>query len=222
MLEEDAIKKGIEIEKLKEEQKKLSKLVSSEDKIDFSLANRFGGIDIQGLKDNKLIVAISILNENNEIIEEKYTIKKPRFPYIPGLRAYRELQIILDAYNKLEENADVFFIESQGLTHIRGLGLASHLGLSINKPVIAISTEISDDGLKKEKDFILKNNKKIAQKLITKEGSNPIYVGIGHNISLKSAIELTKKLIVFPHKLPEPIILARKFAKKTKKEIELE
>ena len=221
MLEEEAIKKGIELEKLKEEQKKFSKLISLDDKINFSNANRFAGIDIQGLKDNKLIVAISILDENNNLVEEKYSLGKPRFPYIPGFRAYRELQIILDAYNKLEEGADIFFIEAQGLTHPRGLGLASHLGLRIDKPVIAISTEISEGGLKKPGDFISKGNKKIAQRIITKEESNPIYVGIGHNISLKSAVELTKKLIVFPHKLPEPIILARKFAKKAKKELEI-
>lgn len=218
MKEKEAIEKGIDIETLKEEQTKLSKLVVLKDAFDFNNATRFAGIAIEFLKTRELLASIAVLDENMECIEEKYAIKTARFPYIPGFRAYRELPVILAAYDKLEEQPDVIFIEAQGISHPRGLGLASHLGISINKPVIGITKTILVG--KEKDDEVLLNGKVIAKKLITKTGSKPIYVSPGHLISLKTAVELVKKCVKEPHKLPEPLVQARKIAAKVKKEIE--
>ncbi|MEM4152682.1 MAG: endonuclease V [Candidatus Pacearchaeota archaeon] len=218
MLEKEAIEKGIDIEALKEEQRKLAKLVSCKDAFDFNNATRFAGIDLETLKTKEILAAIAVVDENMEIVEEKYAIRPIKFPYIPGFRAYRELPCILAAYEKLEEQPDVFFIEAQGISHPRGLGLASHLGISINRPVIGITNHILI-GEERGDDVIL-NGKVIAKKLITKEGSKPFYVSVGHMISLSSAVELVKKCVREPHKLPEPLVMARKMASKIRKEIE--
>jgi len=219
MKEEEAVEKGIDIEALKEEQKKLAKLVTTKDAFDFNNATRFAGIEIETLPTKEILVAIAVLDENMELVEEKYAIKPAHFPYIPGFRAYRELPCILAAYDKLEESPDVIFIEAHGISHPRGLGLASHLGVSLSKPVIGITNQILV-GEEKGNQVIL-NGKLIAEKVLTKVGSKPIYVSIGHMISLKTAVELVKKCIREPHKLPEPLVRARKVAQRVKKEMGL-
>lgn len=71
-----------------------------------------------------------------------------------------------------------------------------------------------------ENDNILYNGKIIGQKVQTKLGSNPIFVSPGNLISLKSAVELTKRFVKEPHKLPEPLRLAKKYSREVLKELQ--
>lgn len=208
MKEEDAVAKGINLEALKEEQIKLSELVKIKDAFDFKNATRFAAIVVETLKSKELIAGIAILDEDMKLIEDKYIIKQAKFPYIPGFRAYRELPLMLGVLEKIEEQPDVIFILGQGISHQLGLGIASHLGVSINKPTIGITQSLAK-GTEKGEDIIL-NGKVVAKKLQTKEKSRPIYVSPGHMITLKTAIEVTKRCLKEPHKLPEPIVFARK------------
>jgi len=219
MKEEEAIQKGIDLEKLKEEQKKLAKLLELKDAFDFSNCQRYAAIVVESLKNRELIAAIAILDEDMKLIEDKYITKMPKFPYIPGFRAYRELPIMQAVYEKIEEQPDVIFILGQGISHPQGLGIASHLGLNIQKPVIGITQSLL---IGEEKDDEIYLGKKvIAKKLKTKQESRPIYISPGHLISLKTAIEVTKKCLREPHKLPEPIVEARKAISRVKKELNL-
>ncbi len=218
MKEEDAIEKGIDIEALKAEQKKLAKKISLKDVFNFGNATRFAAIHTETLQQTKeIIAAIVVLDENLELIEEKYVIRPIKFPYIPGYRAYRELPSMVVVYNKLEERPDVVFIGAHGIAHPRGLGLASHFGISIDKPTIGIAKKIL---MGEEKDGkIILNKKTVAQAIITKQGAKPLYVSPGHMISLKTTLEVTKKCIKEPHKLPEPMVLARKIVERVKEEL---
>ncbi|HTY43996.1 MAG TPA: hypothetical protein VMC80_02035, partial [Patescibacteria group bacterium] len=72
MKEEEAKEKGINLEPLKEEQKKLAKLVSTKDGFDFKNCTRFAGIVTETLKTREVIAAIAILDENMQIVEAKY------------------------------------------------------------------------------------------------------------------------------------------------------
>lgn len=218
MLEQEAEKKGINLETLKEEQKKLASQVSTKDSFDFSQATRFGAI-ITEIMGKDIIAVCVILNENLEVLEEKFSIQKLRFPYIPGFRAFRELPVMLDVYEKLEEPCDVFFILGHGIAHPHGLGIASHFGITIEKPTIGVAKHLVYGIEKGNKVYEKKGRKIIAEKLQTRQGSKPIYVSPGHLISLKTAVELIKKCLREPHKLPEPIVAARKFAHKVKEEL---
>jgi len=216
MKEKEAAEKGIDLESLKAEQKKLAKSVVLKDEMDFSQATRFAGVHVEMIG-KEILVSIAVLDENMEVMEEKYVTRPVRFPYIPGYRAYRELPAVLAAYDKLEENPDVIFIEAVGIAHPRGLGLASHLGISIGKPVIGITKNVFE-GEKKGSEVFL-NGKAVAIVLETKKGSNPVYVSPGNMISLKTAIEVTKRCIKEPHKMPEPIVQARKSSSNVKHEL---
>lgn len=215
-IEKELIAKyNINLEKLEQEQLKLAKNLSLKDSIDFSLAERVAGIENVYFK-NKIVSAIVVI-VNGEIIEQEYFEDKIRFPYISGFRAYRELPSMVSAFNKLNEKPDIVFVHGNGILHPRGLGLASHFALSCNIPTIGIADSLNAGEIKGEE--IILNNRLVGKKLITKQGANPIYISPGNNISLKTAVELAKKFIKEPHKIPEPLRLARRYAKDVRKEV---
>ena len=217
MQPEELIKKyNIDVEKLKKEQIELSKKLVIKNKIDFSLADRFGAIDIVFIQ-NKILAAIIVCDKNFEIIDRAYYIDKIRFPYLAGFRAYRELPAMIEAFNKLNEKPDVVFIAGQGITHQR-LGLASHFSLSADVPAIGVANSVAENVEIKNED-ILKDGKIVGKVFISKPGSRPMYISPGNNISVNTSLELCKQFINLPHKFPEPMHLASKYGREIKKEL---
>lgn len=207
---------NINLKKLEEEQEKLARAIKLEDEFDFELAGRIAGIESVFLG-NKIISAIVVLDEDCEIIEQEYAEEKMNFPYIPEFRAYRELPAMIQAFNKLDEKPDLVFIRGHGILHPRGLGLASHFSIVAGVPSIGIADSLIA-GEEKNNDIIL-NGKVAGRKLETKEGSNPIFVSPGNLISLSTSVELVKKFTREPHKIPEPLRLARRYAKEIMHEL---
>ncbi|MBU1136201.1 MAG: endonuclease V [Nanoarchaeota archaeon] len=213
---ESLVKKyNIDLDKLKKEQIKLSKSINIKDSINFDLSQRIAGIDNIFFK-NRIISAVVVFSEG-EILEQEYSEDKIRFPYLSCFRAYRELPTMIEAFNKLDEKPDFVFIRGNGVLHPRGIGIASHFSLSVNVPTIGITDSLLAGEIKGE-DILLNN--KIAGKVIqTKQGARPIYVSPGNFISLNSAVNLVKRFTIPPHKIPEPLTLARKYGKNVRKEL---
>ncbi|MEK6873142.1 MAG: endonuclease V [Nanoarchaeota archaeon] len=213
-------KYGIDFDKLEKEQINLSKELTIKDKIDFSLAERFGAVDIIFIK-NKILCCFIVCDKSFEITGRSYILEKVKFPYFPGFRSYRELPSMIAAFEKLDEKPEVVFIDGQGIIHPR-LGLASHFGLSTEVPTIGVSNSLIDCKAGSEDGAdILKNGKKVGNVLIVKKGSNPLFISPGNNISIKASYNISKSLIRLPHKKPEPMHLASKYAKSVKKELML-
>lgn len=219
MDKEELIKKyNINLVRLEKEQNDLSKNLEIKDFFDIKEINKIGAIQNIMVK-NQIISAMIVVDKNMEIIEQEYFIDKLRFPFLHGFRAYRELPSMTGVYNKIRDKPDVVIIEGTGINHSR-LGMASHFSLVTGIPAIAISDSLFDDNELKGEEIFL-NNKKVGKKLITKIGSKPIYVCPGNRITLESAYDLIKNLILPPHKMPEPIHLAARYAKDIKKELKL-
>lgn len=214
--EELAKRYNIDLEKLRQEQIKLSKELEIKDKIDFSLADRFGAVE-NIFVNNKLLSCFIVCNKEYEIIDRAYAYERVKFPYISGFRSYRELVPMIIAFEKLKEKPDVIFISGNGITHPR-LGLASHFSLSVGGiPTIGVANNVMECEVKGTD--VLKKGKKVGRILLSKEGSNPMYISSGNNITLDTAYELCKNMINLPHKRPEPLHLSRKYAKEVQREI---
>jgi len=208
-------KYNIDLDNLKNEQIKLAKSLEIKDKIDFGLADSFGAVD-NTFFGNKLLSCIIVCNKDMEVIDRAYVVEKVKFPYIPGFRNYREMPAMVGAYEKLNEKPDVIFVPANGIIHSR-LGLASHLGLALGIPTIGVSNTINDCEIKG--DFIYKGNKKVGKTLVSKEGSNPLYISPGNLISIETSFDLSRLTIKPPHKRPEPLHLAAKYTKEVRKEV---
>ena len=212
---EIAKKYGINLKKLEDEQEKLAKELVIKDSVDFSMPERIGAI-ANAFFQNKIISACVVVSPEMEILEQEYFQDKMKFPYIPGFRAYRELPTMIEAFNKLEEKPDVIFISGHGTAHPR-LGIASHFSISTGIPTIGIADSLLAGEVRKE--YIVLNGKKVGKVLQSKQGSRPLYVSPGDLINIETAYELAKKFVKLPHKLPEPMHLANKYAKDIRKEL---
>ena len=145
-----------------------------------------------------------------EIVAESVHEGPAVMAYIPGLLSFRELPLILPALEKLELVPDLFIVDGQGVAHPRRLGIAAHLGLFTAKPTIGCAKsrlcgehrEVG--GAKGDSVELFDKGEIIGRVLRTKNGSKPVYVSVGHNISLETATAWVLK-VCGPYRLPEPV-----------------
>jgi deoxyribonuclease V len=143
-----------------------------------------------------------------DVIETATAEDRVLFPYIPGLFSFRELPPLIKACAKLQHSPDLVVCDGQGYAHPRRFGLACHLGVIFDLPTIGCGkTRLL--GEHKEPDTkrgaiapLYDNNEVIGNVLRTQNGINPIYLSVGHRISLATACEWVLKLSP-KYRLPE-------------------
>jgi deoxyribonuclease V len=155
------------------------------------------------------------------IVEEKYAVAKSPFPYIPGFLSFREGPAIISAIRKLTIEPDVIIFDGQGIAHPQGLGIASHIGVLIDRPAIGCAKsrlvgEFSEPGKRKGSRSPLKyRGKTVGAVLRTRSNVNPVFVSPGHKTDLRSSLniilECTEKF-----RLPEPVRCADRLSKELK------
>ena len=196
------------------EQRRLSENVILKDS--FKRFETIAGID-QTYSGNKIISCIVVCRAKTlEVIEKQTAIVPSQFPYIPGLLAYREMPAMVEAYSKLQTTPDIIIVDGHGIAHPRRLGLASHFGLVISRPTIGVAKTLVVGKVERGKIYVGKEL--CGFELRTKEHAKPIYVSPGHMISLGTALKIVRETIRHPHKLPEPLYLAHRGARKEMKE----
>jgi deoxyribonuclease V len=173
------------------------------------------GIDIAVGKDaTEAQAAIVVLRYPGlEIAEVEMAQGEIGFPYIPGLLSFREIPLILKAWQKLTFVPDIVMVDGQGIAHPRRVGIASHLGVLLNIPTIGCaksrlcgSCEMPSDEPGSYKNLVDKGEI-IGVALRTKNRVNPLYVSIGHEISLENAIYWVMECCN-GYRLPQPTRLA--------------
>jgi deoxyribonuclease V len=168
------------------------------------------GVDV-GFENQDSIscAAVAVLRYPELILHEHRLVRMPTtFPYVPGLLAFREVPVVLEALSQLKTKPDLLLCDGNGLIHPRRFGFACHLGVVSNIPSIGVAKtpyvgEHSPVGSHRgEWEPIYDNHEVIGAALRTQTNVKPVYVSIGHRISLESAIayvlECTPK-----YRLPE-------------------
>ncbi|OLE76647.1 MAG: endonuclease V, partial [Bacteroidetes bacterium 13_1_20CM_4_60_6] len=77
-----------------------------------------------------------------EVVEEVGVVSETRFPYVPGLLSFRESPSVLEAWAKLKTEPDAVMFDGQGIAHPRRVGIASHVGLIINRPTLGCAKSV--------------------------------------------------------------------------------
>jgi deoxyribonuclease V len=200
-------------EQAKALQVSLAKKVVTED--DGINAHLIAGVDISAPDSHGIARgAVVVLNYPElNLVEVKTVEREVIFPYIPGLLSFREAPLILAACEELSSVPDLVLVDGQGIAHPRRFGLAAHLGLFLDVPTIgcAKSRLCGAHKLVEEKigfyAQLVDNGQVIGAVLKTKLGTKPIYVSIGHKVSLSSAIKWVLNCC-HGYRLPEPTRLA--------------
>ena len=121
---------------------------------------------------------------------------KVTFPYIPGLLSFREAPLLLAAIDKLDVVPDLFIFDGQGIAHPRRFGIASHMGVLLDKPAIgcAKSRLVGEHRSPASKPGsvapLTLGSERIGNVLRTKRGCKPVFVSVGHGINLAQATDI--------------------------------
>lgn len=189
-------------------QQELARKVIKEDALND--INYIAGVDVAyHEKIDKQIASVVIMDSKSlEAIETSIVEDVSHFPYIPGLFSFRELPSIAKALSDLKTTPDLIVCDGQGIAHPRRFGLASHLGIIFDVPTIGcgktrLHGQFEEPGIKRG-DYtpLIDNGEIIGNTLRTQDNIKPVYVSIGHRISLQTACEWVLRLSP-KYRLPE-------------------
>jgi deoxyribonuclease V len=131
------------------------------------------------------------------------------FPYIPGLLTFREAGPLLEAWKALTVSPDVVVFDGQGIAHPRGLGIAAHLGLIVDRPSIGCGKSLlcgNYSDLAPEAGSsapLLYKGKVVGAAYRTRTDVQPVYISPGYRIDLDSSLEIIRKC-TGRYRIPEP------------------
>ncbi len=177
------------------------------------------GVDISsGRAVDKATAAVVVLSYPELVLVDSSVIyTETTFPYVPGLLSFREVPLILKAYEKLKKEPDLILVDGQGIAHPRRMGFASHLGLVLEKPTIGCAKSLltGEHGEPAEKagSFadITDNGEVIGAVVRTIDNVKPLYVSIGHKVDLAAAIKWVLACCK-DYRIPKPLRLAHQAA----------
>ena len=159
----------------------------------FGRINTVAGVDI-GLKKDTALASVVVLSfPELQVVESVVTESPVRFPYIPGLLSFREIPPLLTAFAELQTEPDLVIVDGQGIAHPRRFGLASHLGLILDKPTIGCAKSRlwgryeEPDSEQGAYTYLTDKEEVIGAAVRTRANVRVVYVSIGHRISLDSA-----------------------------------
>ncbi|CAN6827068.1 unnamed protein product [Brassica oleracea var. botrytis] len=188
-----------------------------------------GGVDISFSKDDSSVACACLVVlelPSLRVVHNELSLLRLQVPYVPGFLAFREAPVLLQILEKMRDDQHPFYpqvlmVDGNGILHPRGFGLACHLGVLAHLPTIGVGKNLHHvDGLdhsEVRRSFLLKENEdEQVIKLVGNSGFTwgvgfrptlssvkPIYVSLGHRISLDSAVEVVK--MTCKYRVPEPI-----------------
>ena len=177
------------------------------------------GLDISGQdRQGKARGAVVLLRwADMEVVEVQVVEGVPAFPYIPGLLAFREVPMLLEALERLTATPDLILVDGQGLAHPRRFGIACHIGLMTQVPTVGCAKSIlrgRHEPLGPQRgawEDLVDKGEVVGAALRTRDGISPIYVSVGHKVDLPTARQWVLACCR-GNRLPEPTRQAHRAA----------
>ncbi len=186
---------------------------------DFAAIGCVAGVDVGFEQDNTITrAAVAVLDYPSLTLREYAIARQPtRFPYVPGLLSFREIPAVLEAMEKLSVLPDMLLCDGQGIAHPRRLGIASHLGLLLDRPAIGVGKsrllgQYAEPGVEKGAwSPLYDKDEEIGCVLRSRTGVKPLFVSPGHRVGLASARQWVMQCLT-RYRLPETTRWAHRLA----------
>jgi deoxyribonuclease V len=152
-----------------------------------------------------------------ELVEKAEAVMPIQFPYVPGLLSFRETPVAVKALEKLENAPDLILCDGQGYAHPRRFGIACHIGLIADVPTIGVAKSVlvgKFENLGETRGStaeMIHRKEQVGVALRTKDKVQPVYVSVGHRISLETAVDYVLQCTP-KYRLPETTRLADNLA----------
>ncbi len=160
------------------------------------------GLDVSYDKGSDRIAAAAVVLdiETLEVLETAIVHGEVSFPYVPGLLAFREVPILMAALELLVIRPDVLVCDGYGIAHPRRFGLACHIGVLLDRPSFGVAktpfrATSTEPGRERGSWTPLVDGDDVLGRAVrTQDGVKPVFVSVGHRISLDRATDLTLRL----------------------------
>ncbi len=154
------------------------------------------GVDVAYDDTRDLVAAAAVVLDaaTLAVVEEATAVGRVSFPYVPGLLAFRELPTVLAALDALTVPPGLVVCDGYGLAHPRGFGLACHLGVVTGLPSIGVAKNpftfsYAEPGTRRgdATALLAADGAEVGRALRTQDRTKPVYVSVGHKVSLDNA-----------------------------------
>lgn len=183
------------------------------------------GVDVSCSRFSHVLYAgVVVLDvKDGTILDSASIIRDATFPYIPGLLSFREAPAIFQAWQSLNMKPDLVIVDGNGIAHPRHFGLAAHLGVLWDLPTIGCAKSRllgrhREPGMTRGSACqLLHHGKVIGSVVRTKAKVAPVYVSVGHRITLEDA----KRWILRTcnsYRLPLPIRRAHEYVNQVRRD----
>lgn len=164
--------------------------------------------------------AVVVWRPADDTVVEQVAVELPlSMPYIPGLLAFREGPLVIEALRRVQSEPDVILVDGQGIAHPRRLGIGAMLGVLLDRPTIGVGKtrlygRAEEPGPEpgSRSPLHAPDGEQIGVLLRTRPRSKPLYVSPGQYYTPETAAELVMSC-VRGHRLPEPLWLADRLSK---------
>ncbi|GFD75208.1 hypothetical protein KUL113_46280 [Tenacibaculum sp. KUL113] len=175
--------------------------------------------------DLKMVGSVVLYDlEKCRVVEEQIVSQDILFNYCNDLFSYREVPMLLKAFAKITISPDLILCKGHGIAHPRHVGLATHLGVELDLPSIGCARdrvlgiyENLDNEAGSSKEIVWRG-KIVGNAFRVKTNEKPIFISIGHKVSLETACKWSYKLLQIENNedlLPYPLLLAENLVSKS-------
>ena len=175
------------------------------------------GVDVGVLRGRASAAVVLLSYPEFEVVESSTATRAADFPYIPGLLAFREVPVVVEAFEGLRQAPDLCLVDGHGRAHPRRCGVACQLGVELDLPAIGVGKTLfvgrhrEPATARGSSTRLVHEGDQIGRALRTRANVRPVYVSIGHRIDLASAERWTLRC-ASRFRLPEPIRAAHNLA----------
>ncbi len=167
------------------------------------------GFDLSIRDDRARAAAVVLDLESLQTVEQATAEVEVAFPYVPGLLSFREAPGVLAVFSRLSTRPDLLMLDGQGRAHPRRFGVACHIGLILGVPSIGVAKtplvgrDAAPGETRGETAPLVHQGEVVGSAVRTRSGVSPVYVSVGHLITLPEAESLVLRLS--PRwRIPEP------------------
>jgi len=152
-----------------------------------------------------------------EVVETSQAVRRVSLPYVPGFLCFREGPVVFDVLAKLSHHPDVILFDGNGIAHPRRMGLASYVGLQLDRPSIGCAKtaffpyRVPADRRGAWTVYRNKNGEPVGCCLRTRVGVKPVFVSPGHRVDFGSARKVILACSRF--RIPEPLREAHRLSR---------
>lgn len=172
-------------------------------------------------------VAVLMTFPELELLHHTIADGQATFPYLRGLRYYREGRVVQKALSELSASPDIIIVGGHGIAHPRRCGLASHIGIDFDIPAFGCARRLLcgvHHPVAMEKgssQTIVLGGQTVGVAYRSRTNVKPVYISPGHKCDLEFAQAIVLACLG-KFRFPEPLGLAHRMVNRYRRQMDIE